>query len=67
MILEVLLGHLSTVVAAVDSDFRLRHPDYHKSRREGLVTLVGLMLEARSANLMELAHPIHSGVAYRAG
>lgn len=49
------MGHLSTVVAAVDSDFRLRHPDYHKSRREGLVTLVGLMLEARSANLMELA------------
>jgi len=30
-------------------------PGYHKSRREGLTTLAGVMLEARSANLMELA------------
>jgi hypothetical protein len=28
---------------------------YHKSRREGLTTLAGIMLEVRSANLMELA------------
>ena len=40
---------------AIGEDFVVRHPAYHKSRREGLVMLAGVMLEVRSANLMELA------------
>jgi hypothetical protein len=43
------------LIEAIDEDFKARLPGYHKSRREGLATLAGVMLEARSANLMELA------------
>lgn len=46
---------LSPLVAAIEADFKGRLPGYHKSRREGLSTLAGMILETRSANLMELA------------
>ena len=45
----------SALIEAIEEDFKERLPGYHKSRREGLTTLAGIMLEARSANLMELA------------
>ncbi|MSP89765.1 MAG: hypothetical protein EXQ92_13300, partial [Alphaproteobacteria bacterium] len=45
----------SALIEAMEEDFKERLPGYHKSRREGLTTLAGVMLEARSANLMELA------------
>jgi hypothetical protein len=45
----------SALIEAIEEDFRERLPGYHKSRREGLATLAGVMLETRSANLMELA------------
>jgi len=45
----------SALIEAIEEDFKERLPGYHKSRREGLTTLAGVMLEARSANLMELA------------
>ena len=50
-----LSGSLSPLVEAIESDFKDRLPGYHKSRREGLSTLAGIVLETRSANLMELA------------
>ena len=50
-----LSGGLSPLVEAIESDFKGRLPGYHKSRREGLSTLAGIVLETRSANLMELA------------
>lgn len=43
------------IIEAIWSDFQKRFPGYHKSRGEGLATLCGVMLRARSANLMELA------------
>ncbi len=46
---------LLPVLRAIGEDFEERLPGYHKSRREGLVTLAAVMLETRSANLMELA------------
>ena len=46
---------LSPVLRAIGEDFEERLPGYHKSRREGLVSLAAVMLETRSANLMELA------------
>ncbi len=46
---------LSPVLRAIGEDFEERLPGYHKSRREGLVTLAAVVLETRSANLMELA------------
>lgn len=45
----------SAVSTAIEKDFEARHPVYHKSRRAGLVMLAGVMLEVRSANMMELA------------
>ena len=45
----------SGLIAAIEADFDARLPGYHKSRREGLSALAGVMLEVRSANLMELA------------
>lgn len=45
----------SALVAAIEEDFERRLRGYHKSRREALTTLAGVMLETRSANLMELA------------
>jgi hypothetical protein len=45
----------SGLIAAIEADFAGRLPGYHKSRREGLSALAGVMLEVRSANLMELA------------
>jgi hypothetical protein len=49
------MGHGSPLIEAIADDFQARHPEYHKSRREGLACLAGVMLETRSANLMELA------------
>ena len=49
------MGHGSPLIKAIAEDFQKRHPQYHKSRREGLASLAGVMLETRSANLMELA------------
>jgi len=43
------------VIQAIEEDFKQRHPLFHKSRREALTTLTGVMLEVRSGNLMELA------------
>jgi len=45
----------TTLIEAIEEDFEQRLPGFHKSRREGLTTLAGVMLETRSANLMELA------------
>jgi Transposase DDE domain len=45
----------SALIEAIEEDFKHRLPGYHKSRREGLTMLAGVMLETRSANLMELA------------
>ena len=45
----------SGLTEAVEMDFRERLPGFHKSRGQGLVTLASVMLETRSANLMELA------------
>ena len=43
------------IFEAIGEDFRVRFPGYHKSRGEGLAALCGVMLQVRSANLMELA------------
>ena len=45
----------SALIDAIGKDFEERLTGYHKSRREGLVTLAAVMLETRSANLMALA------------
>jgi len=45
----------SALIEAIEEDFKQRLSGFHKSRREGLTTLAGVMLETRSANLMELA------------
>lgn len=55
MILEALMVRRSALIEAIEEDFKQRLPGFHKSRREGLTTLAGVMLETRSANLMELA------------
>ena len=55
MILEARMVKRPALVEAIEADFKERLPDYHKSRREGLAALAGVMLETRSANLMELA------------
>ena len=36
----------SALIEALEEDFKERLPGYHKSRREGLTTLAGVMLEA---------------------
>ncbi len=46
---------LSSGIEAIGKDFTARFPGYHKSRSEGLAVLCGVMLQVRSANLMELA------------
>jgi len=47
--------HGSALISAIEADFQARLPGYHKSRCRGVATLAGVMLEVRSANLMELA------------
>jgi len=49
------MGKAQALIKAIEEDFQERHPLYHKSRREGLATLAGVMLDVRSANLMELS------------
>jgi hypothetical protein len=46
---------VSALMSAIEADFQRRHPGYHKSRREGLSVLAGVMVDVRSGNLMELA------------
>lgn len=60
------MGQVHKLIEAIDEDFQVRHPQYHKSRREGLATLAGVMLDVRSANLMELsaALPREIGTAH---
>ena len=49
------MGKTAALIKAIEEDFQKRHALYHKSRREGLTTLAGVMVDVRSANLMELA------------
>ncbi|HRD49093.1 MAG: transposase [Candidatus Competibacter sp.] len=51
------------LIEAIEQDFREKHPGFHKSRRAGLVTLVGVMLEVRTANLMELGEALPREIA----
>ena len=51
------------LIEAIEKDFQKRHPLYHKSRREGLAALTGIMLEVRSANLMELSAALPREIA----
>jgi hypothetical protein len=51
------------LIEAIDKDFQKRQPLYHKSRREGLAALTGVMLEVRSANLMELSAALPREIA----
>ena len=44
MTLEALMVERSALIAAIEEDFKQRLPDYHKSRREALTTLAGVML-----------------------
>jgi len=55
----------SVVSTAIEKDFEARHPVYHKSRRGGLVMLAGVMLEVRSANMMELAEGAAAFMRYK--
>ena len=50
------------LVKAIEEDFNRKHPLYHKSRREGLCLLTGIMLEVRSPNLNELAEALPRGI-----
>jgi hypothetical protein len=59
----VILRALSQLNAAIEADFLERLPGYHKSRREGLCLLAGLMLDVRSANLMELSAALPREIA----
>ena len=54
---------LSGLIEAIDKDFREKHPLYHASRRKGLAVLAGVMLDVRSANLMELAGSLPREIA----
>ena len=60
------MGQVGKLIQAIDEDFQIRHPQYHKSRREGLAILAGVLLDVRSANLMELsaALPREIGTAH---
>lgn len=51
----VVLSGFSGVNEAIKADFMQRLPGYHKSRSEGLTLLSTLLLDVRSANLMELS------------
>lgn len=48
----------------IEEDFKSRFPCYHKSRREGICLLSALMLEVRSANLMEIASALPRDIAH---
>jgi hypothetical protein len=55
LILDAWMVRRSVLIEAIDDDFNGRLSGYHKSRREGLSTRAGVMLDVRSANVMELA------------
>ena len=46
------------LIKAIEDDFQKRHPTYHKSRRAGIATLAAVIVDVRSANLMELAEAL---------
>jgi hypothetical protein len=48
-------GGIERFAAAIGADLRGRLPRQHKKQREGLALLVATLLEARGANLMDLA------------
>ncbi len=52
------LNERSQLFGSIEDDFKERLPGYHKSRREGICTLAAVMLDVRSANLMELANSL---------
>jgi hypothetical protein len=45
----------SALISAIEADFKHRLAGYYKTRGEELALLAGMVLETRSANLMELA------------
>ncbi|MFA6280282.1 MAG: hypothetical protein WC612_05780 [Bdellovibrionales bacterium] len=49
------MGTTVSLIKAIEDDFKQRHPHYHKSRREALTSLAGVMLKVRNVNLMTLA------------
>jgi len=51
----VVLSGFSEVNEAIKADFMERLPKFHKSRCEGLALLSSIVLDVRSANLMELS------------
>lgn len=51
----VVLSGFSGVNEAIKADFMERLPKFHKSRCEGLTLLSSIVLDVRSANLMELS------------
>jgi hypothetical protein len=55
LILEAVAMEQSALISAIEADFKHRLAGYHKTRGEGLALLAGMVLETRSANLMELA------------
>ena len=54
-------------IKAIESDFHQRHPQFHKSRREWLATLVGMILNVRSTNLMKLAATLPHAIVTNIG
>ncbi len=54
---------LHSLTKAIEDDFKARLPGYHKSRREGLCLLSGLMLDCRTPNLMEMAAALPRDIA----
>ena len=49
------LSSFSEVKEAIKANFKERLPKFHKSRCKGLTLLSSIMLDVRSANLMELS------------
>lgn len=55
---------LHSLNTAIEDDFKVRLPGYHKSRREGLCLLSALVLDCRTPNLMELAAGLPRDIAH---
>lgn len=52
----------SAVHKALEADFIERLPRYHKFQHEALTLLSGIMLDVRSANLMDLSASLPSNI-----
>jgi hypothetical protein len=63
LILEAVMMEQSALISAIEADFKHRLAGYHKTRGEGLALLAGMVLETRSANLMELAAALPRDIA----